>query len=161
MSEPVEGLQDEESNGLAIRSLEEQLTQKIAMEIRRDDRINAVRPHHHARRHGVDQHFLPADPRVLPRHLARDSIPQHQPMAHAIALRHDGEMFFRSLTSRLKRKAHDPFDADAREDADFRALRWGLVRDRYISGIERSEAEKRDTRHLECNQRFTSTGNIA
>ena len=98
-----------------------QIRQNVHVQIRADDRVDAAGVRHHAHRHGVHEHLLPLDflKLWLGSHERGDFVPEHHPVAHAVALGHDDEVFARPGERGAEREAHDALDADAREDGHF------------------------------------------
>ena len=96
------------------------------MQVRADDGVDGVRLRDHAHGHGVDEHLVPLDVWKVGRDLRGDFVPQHEAVAHRIALRYDGEEFPRPVPRRSEGEAHDALDGHACEDGDFRCCFPGL-----------------------------------
>ena len=93
-----------------------EIGQDVGVQVRRDDRVEALRLQHHAHRHGVDQHLVPGDVREFLRDLGGDLVPHHHAVALRVRLRDDRQELARARLRQPEGVAHDAGDADAGED---------------------------------------------
>jgi hypothetical protein len=105
---PVGG--DSEAPGQRRR----EVAQDIGVQVRRDDGVQRRRPHHHARRHRVDEFLVPLDVGKLARDLMGDLVPHHHGMPLRVALGHDGEVPAGTRPRQFEGVAQDALDAGAR-----------------------------------------------
>ncbi len=102
-----------------------EIRQDIGVQVGRHDRVDRLRPHHHAHGHGVDQHLVPAHVFELAGDLHRDLVPHHHGVTLRVRLGDDGQELSRPRLGQAEGEPHDPLDAGAGEH---RHIRRGFQR---------------------------------
>ena len=88
------------------------------MQIGGDDGVQARRPQHHARGHGVDQHLVGGDLRVVALDLLEHRIPHHHAVALGIGFGNQRQQLARARAGQFQRETLDALDPVAGEDRD-------------------------------------------
>ena len=88
------------------------------MQVRGDDRVEALGFDRHPHGHGVDQHLVPCHIGELARDLGADLVPHHHGVALRVRLGDDGEELARARAGECESETEDALDAGAGHDRD-------------------------------------------
>ena len=95
-----------------------QIRQDIGVQIGGDHGVNAAGLHHHARGHGIHQHLLNGEGRILRSDFGAHLIPHHHAVALRVGFRHHGQMLARACHGNFTGMAADARHAFAGEDGN-------------------------------------------
>ncbi len=93
------------------------IAEDVGVEVGGDDRVDRLRPQHHARRHRVDELLVDGDLGIVLADERCDLVPKHHAVALRVRLGYHGQMAARPRAGDIEGEAHDALDADPRKNS--------------------------------------------